>query len=67
VKIKYFKDTDTILMIFKDAEIVDTRDLDENTLVEFDAEGNLVSITIEHATDRANIHDFSYEQLAMTS
>ncbi len=53
-------------MIFKDAEIADTRDLDENTLVEFDAEGNLVSITIEHATERANINDFSYEQLAVT-
>ncbi len=66
MKIKYFKDTDTILMIFKDAEIADTRDLDENTLVEFDAEGNLVSITIEHATERANINDFSYEQLAVT-
>ncbi|MGC9314668.1 MAG: DUF2283 domain-containing protein [bacterium] len=66
MKIKYFKDTDTILMIFKEAEIADTRDLDENTLVEFDAEGNLVSITIEHATERANINDFSYEQLAVT-
>ena len=65
MKIKYFKDTDTLLITFKDNEIADKRDLDENTLVEFDRDGNLVSITVEHANERANIEAFSYEQLAL--
>ena len=65
MKIKYFQDTDTVLVILKDSEIADTRDLDENTLVEFDKEGNLISFTIEHAKNRANIVNFSYEQVAV--
>ena len=65
MKIKYFQDIDTILVTLRDSEIADTRDLDENTLVEFDVDGNLVSITIEHATERANIANFSYERVAI--
>jgi uncharacterized protein YuzE len=52
--IRYFEDTDTLYLVFKDAEVQDTKDLDENTLVEFDAQGNLVSMTIEHARDRTD-------------
>ena len=33
MKIKYFTDTDTLLMEFKDAPVVETRDLDENTIL----------------------------------
>ena len=48
MKIQYFEETDTLCIVFKEAEIDETRDLDENTLVEFDAQGNLVSMTLEH-------------------
>ncbi|MBL7073924.1 DUF2283 domain-containing protein [candidate division KSB1 bacterium] len=64
MEIKYFQDTDTVLVNFTDKEIVDTRDLNENILVELDKDGNLVSMTIEHAKQRANILNFSYQQVA---
>jgi len=63
MEIKYFQDTDTVLVNFTDKEIVDTRDLNENILVELDKDGNLVSMTIEHAKQRANILNFSYQQV----
>ena len=50
--IQYFENTDTLYVVFKDAEVRETKDLDENTLVEFDGQGNLVSMTIEHARER---------------
>ena len=53
--IQYFEDTDTLYVVFKDAEVRETRDLDENALVEFDARGNLVSMTIEHARERTDV------------
>ena len=46
MEIKYFKDTDTVLVKFNDNEIVDTRDLNDYMLAEFDKDGNIVSITI---------------------
>jgi uncharacterized protein YuzE len=64
MKIRYFEDTDTMLIEFRDAPVEVTRDLDENTIVEFDAKGNVCSITIEHASTRADAPKFSYEQVA---
>lgn len=64
MRIRYFKDTDTLLIEFKEAPIAETRDLDENTLLELDAQGNVCAITIEHASNRAGIPQFSYEQVA---
>ena len=64
MKARYFKDTDTLLLEFRDAPVAETRDLDENTLLDFDAEGNICSITIEHASKRADAPHFSYEQVA---
>jgi uncharacterized protein YuzE len=64
MEIKYFHDTDTLLINFTDKEIVETRDLTENILIELDKDGNLVSMTIEHAKQQANIGNFSYQQVA---
>jgi uncharacterized protein YuzE len=63
MEIKYFQDTDTLLVNFMDKEIVETRDINENTLIELDRDGNLVSMTIEHAKEQANMDDFSYHQV----
>jgi uncharacterized protein YuzE len=64
MRIRYFKDTDTLLIEFKEAPIAETRDLDENTLLDLDAQGNVCAITMEHASKRAGIPQFSYEQVA---
>ncbi len=62
--IKYFQDSDTLLVNFSDRKIVETRDVNENVPVELDAEGKIVSVTIEHAREHINISNFSYEQLS---
>ena len=64
MKIQYFQDTDTLYIEFKAAEIAETRDLDENTLLDLDRDGNIRGITIEHARERAEIPRFSYELVA---
>ena len=67
MEIKYFHDTDTLLINFTGNAIVETRDLNEDTLIELDGDGRLVSMTIEHAKQQANILDFSYQQIAAPS
>jgi uncharacterized protein YuzE len=64
MKIKYFQDTDTLYIEFKPTAVSESRDLDENTLLDLDAEGNVCGITVEHARDRADIPQFSFEQVA---
>ena len=64
MKIKYFQDTDTLHIEFRSAEVAETKDLDENTLLDIDGNGNICAITIEHAQKRADIPHFSFEQIA---
>ena len=64
MKVRYFADTDTLLIEFLDTHVAETRDLDENTILDVDAKGNICSITVEHASRRAGAPQFSYEQVA---
>ena len=63
MKIKYFQETDTLYIEFCDVQIDETRDLDENTLLDLDRDGRLCAITIEHASDRMTVPSFSFEQI----
>lgn len=63
MKITYFKDTDTLLVNFNENQISETKDFTEDVLVELDHKGNLVSMTIEHASQKANMSDFSFNQV----
>ena len=63
MKIHYYAETDTLHIEFRDLPVAETRDLDENTLLDLDAAGNICSITVEHASERAGIPQFSYEQV----
>jgi uncharacterized protein YuzE len=64
VKIKYYADTDTLYIQFNKDPVAETRDLDENTVLDVDADGNICAMTIEHASKRAGIPEFSYEHSA---
>jgi len=63
MKIRYFADTDTLYIEFKPVPVVETRDLDENTVLDLDAAGRIAAITVEHASERAGIPEFSYEEI----
>lgn len=63
MNVKYFADTDTLYIELYPAEVDETRDLGEDTLLELDAAGRLCALTIEHASVRMDIPAFSYEQI----
>lgn len=64
MRVRYFTDTDTLYIEFREASVAETRELDENTILDIDAQGNICALTIEHASTRAGIPQFSYEQVA---
>jgi len=59
MRIRYFASTNTLFIAFRDAVVTETRDLDENTLLDLDSAGNICAITVEHASTRADIPRFS--------
>lgn len=64
MKLEYFKDTDTLYIEFNARHIVETRDLDENTLLDLDEAGNICGITFEHASERTDLDRLSISGLA---
>ncbi|MCB1843287.1 MAG: DUF2283 domain-containing protein [Halioglobus sp.] len=64
MKVQYFKRTDTLYIEFRAGNVVETRDLDENTLLDLDADGQICAITIEHAGNRTGAPRFTFEEVA---
>jgi uncharacterized protein YuzE len=64
MNMSYFADTDTLYIEFKSTDVADTMDLDENTLVDYDADGNIVAITLEHASVRTDLHNVTITGIA---
>ncbi len=64
MKIKYFEDTDTLYIELRAARVFETSDLDENTLLDLDEHGKICGLTIEHAAERVDLPNFSFERLA---
>ena len=64
MKVQYFEDTDTLYIEFRDRDIAESRELDENTFLDVDAEGNVCAITFEHASHRTDVRHLTVEGIA---
>ena len=63
MKIRYFSDTDTALIEFSNGPTLETKEISENLYIDLDNRGNLVSMTVEHAQEKANISEVTYLQM----
>ena len=64
MRVKYFSDTDTAHRAFTDKAVHETKEISENILIDIDANGNIVNMTVEHAKDHAGIWEFSYQEMS---
>lgn len=63
MKVSYFEGTDTLYIEFRDGGIAESRDLDENTILD-DANDNVCAITFEHASQRTDVSHLIVEGIA---
>ena len=63
MKVKYFPDTDTAHVEFKNNVVHETKEISENIYIDIDSNGNLVSMTIEHAKANADLWEFSLQEM----
>ena len=63
MKIKYFEDTDTALLEIGMQPVSETRELSEDIYLDLDDQGNVVSITIEHASRRSDLSEITFLRL----
>ena len=65
MKVKYFEQTDTLYIEFRVNNIVETKDLDENTILDLDSQGNICAITFEHASMKTDLQRLTVEGIAL--
>jgi len=63
MRIKYFEDTDTTLVEFSNNPPVETQELNENIYIDLDSDGKVVSMTIEHAGQAADMREFLFQRI----
>lgn len=63
MRIKYFEDTDTTLIELSPNPPVETQELSEDVYLDLDGAGHVVSITIEHAGQTADMREFLYQRI----
>ena len=63
MKIRYFEDTDAALVEIGSAATPETRELSPDLYVDLDADGRVVSITIEHASRQGDPTDVTFERI----
>lgn len=64
MKVSYFDDTDTLYIELRNDVVSDSKDLDENTILDLDADGNIVGITMEHASTRTDVSSLQLSGIA---
>ena len=64
MRVKYFSDTDTALLEFSTNPPAETHELNENIYLDLDSEGRVVSMTIEHAGQSADMDEFMYQRIS---
>ena len=67
MRIRYFEDTDTALVEFSTNTPVETQELNENIYIDLDSDGRVVSMTIEHAGQSADMKEFLYQRIPANS
>lgn len=60
MKVRYFKDTDTILIEFSNREVAETIEVSEDLYVDVDKDGKIVSLTLEHASEQTDFSEISF-------
>jgi len=63
MKIKYFEDADTVQMEFSDQTVSETHELNENLYTDLDEWGNVVGMTIGHASIRADMRELAFQRI----
>lgn len=59
MKFEYYPDTDTLYIALRPGPSTDAAEAAPDVVFDYDEDGNVIGITIEHASQRADLSSFS--------
>ena len=63
MKLNYYPETDSLYIDLSGKSSVDTKEVSECILLDYDAEGNLVGIDIDNASVKVQLNELSLSRL----
>jgi uncharacterized protein YuzE len=60
---EYFPDTDTLYIALRSGPGADAEEVAPDVILDYDANGNVIGITIEHASERAELSSLSVTRI----
>lgn len=63
MKLNYYPDTDSLYIDLSEQTSVESREISEGIVVDYDAQGNLVGIDIDNASAKVELHKLIVSKL----
>ena len=63
MKLNYYPETDSLYIDLSEKSSVETKEISEGILLDYDAEGNLVGIDIDNASSKVQLKELSVSKL----
>jgi uncharacterized protein YuzE len=63
MKVNYFPDTDSLYIDLSEQPSVESREISEGVVLDYDAAGHLVGIDIDNASTKVELHRFIVSKL----
>jgi len=63
MKIDYYPETDSLYIDLSEKSSVESREISEGIVLDYDAEGNLVGIDIDNASTKVQLKELSLRKL----
>jgi len=67
MKLNYYPETDSLYIDLSEKSSVESREISEGVVLDYDAEGNLVGIDIDNASTKVQLKELSLRKLYQTA
>jgi len=67
VKLKYYPDTDSLYIDLSHRTSVESREISEGVVLDYDASGHLVGIDIDNASSKVDLHELMVSKVPFTT
>jgi uncharacterized protein YuzE len=66
MKINYYPETDSLYIHLSDKPSVDSQEISEGVVADYDESGNLVGLDIDNASKKVQLSEFILNQIPLT-
>jgi uncharacterized protein YuzE len=67
MKLKYYPDTDSLYIDLSHRTSVESREISEGVVLDYDESGNVVGIDIDNASSKVDLHELMVSKVPFTT